>query len=241
MKNWAAHLLTVQNLDMRLAALETKYRTIPLEKERLKEEYRAAGEKVLASSAEVRKWEMFLKEKEAETAALDEKIKKIQIQSASVKKNSEYQALMNEIASTHAKKSEIESAQISAFDSLEAAKKALAEAETEKKTAERVAKTELQDLAETAEQIKAEALEVKKKRKEFAPLCETAVMEIYMRLRERDRMRKWLVPLADGSCGNCALRSTPQTINDVKKGNIICCDNCGSILYDPSAPIDGAE
>ena len=131
MKNWAAHLLTVQNLDMRLAALETKYRTIPLEKERLKEEYRAAGEKVLASGAEVRKWETFLKEKEAETAALDEKIKKIQIQSATVKKNSEYQALMNEIASTHAKKSEIESAQISAFDSLEAAKKALAEAETE--------------------------------------------------------------------------------------------------------------
>ena len=135
MKNWAAHLLTVQNLDMRLAALETKYRTIPLEKERLKEEYRAAGEKVLASGAEVRKWEMFLKEKEAETAALDEKIKKIQIQSASVKKNSEYQALMNEIASTHAKKSEIESAQISAFDSLEAAKKSLAEAETENATA----------------------------------------------------------------------------------------------------------
>lgn len=241
MKNWVSHLLTVQNLDMRLAALETKYRTIPIEKERLKEEYRAAGEKVISFTANVHKWENLIKEKEAEAGELEAKIKKIQIQSATAKKNSEYQALMNEIASTHAKISDIESVQIDAIDKLEAAKSALADAEAEKKTAERVAKSELQDLAETAEQIKVEALEVKKKRSQFVPMCDSAVMEIYMKLREKNRLQKWLVPLTDGSCGNCALRSTPQTINNVKKGQVVCCDNCGCILYDPSVPADGLE
>lgn len=241
MKNWVSHLLTVQKLDMRLAALETKYRTIPLEKERLKEEYRAVGEKVLALTAQIHKWENSIKEKEAAAGELEEKIKKIQIQSATAKKNSEYQALMNEIASTHAKISELETSQIEAIDALEESKKLLAKAEEEKKAAERCARTELQDLAETAEQIKVEALQVKKQRKEFAALCEPAHLELYGRLREKDRSRQWLVALNNGACANCALKITPQTLNEAKKGQLTTCDNCGCILYDASAPSDYQE
>ncbi|MBP5183328.1 MAG: hypothetical protein J6331_09920 [Lentisphaeria bacterium] len=235
MKNWVAHLITVQNLDMRLAALETKYRTIPLEKERLREEYRAVAEKVLALTAEIHKQEALVKEKETAVKELEEKIEKIRIHSATVKKNSEYQALMNEIASTHGKISDIETEQLCAIDAVEESKKALALAEEEKRAAERSAKTELQDLAETAEQIKKEALEVKKQRREFAGLCEPSVLEMYSRLREKDRMRKWIVPLNNGACANCALKITPQTLNEAKKGLVTTCDNCGSILYDPSA------
>ena len=235
MKNWVAHLLTVQKLDMRLAALETKYRTIPLEKERLKEEYRAVGEKVVALTAEVHKQEALAREKETAVKELEAKIEKIRVHSATVKKNSEYQALMNEIASTHAKISDIETEQLGAIDAMEAAKKALSLAEEERSAAERTARTELQDLAETVEQIKQEALEVKKQRREFAGLCEPSVLELYGRLREKDRTRKWIVALNNGACANCALKITPQTLNEAKKGLVTTCDNCGCILYDPSA------
>lgn len=241
MKNWVSHLLTVQKLDMRLAALETKYRTIPSEKERLKEEYRTVAEKVISLTAAVHKYENSIKEKEIMENDLNEKIKKIQIQSATAKKNSEYQTLMNEIASTHAKISDIETAQLKDIDALEETKKALLAAEEEKKVAERTAKSELQDLAETAEQIKVEALQVKKQRKEFAALCEPAVLELYGRLREKDRTRQWLVALNNGSCANCALKITPQTLNEAKKGQLTTCDNCSCILYDPSAPSDYQE
>lgn len=241
MKNWVSHLLTVQKLDMRMAALETKYRTIPLEKERLKEEYRSAAEKVIALTGQIHQLESSVKEKEAAENDLNEKIKKIQIQSATAKKNSEYQALMNEIAATHAKISDIETEQLKDFDALEEAKKALAEAEEAKKAAERAARSELQDLAEAAEQIKGEALQVKKQRKEFSALCEPAVLEIYGRLREKDRTRQWLVAINNGSCANCALKLTPQTLNEAKKGLVTTCDNCACILYDPASPSDYQE
>ena len=234
MKNWVAHLITVQNLDMRLAALETKYRTIPLEKARLKEEYRAVGEKVLALTAELHKQEALVKEKETAVRELEGKIEKIRVHSATVKKNSEYQALMNEIASTHAKISDIETEQICAIDAAEETKKALALAEEEKRAAERTARTELQDLAETVEQIKVEALEVKKQRREFAKLCEPSVLDLYTRIRDKDRTRKWIVPLNNGNCSNCALKIIPQTLTEAKKGQVTTCDNCGCILYDPS-------
>ena len=43
MKKWTSDILTLQKFDMRLRDLEIKYRTIPQEKARMKEELEAAS------------------------------------------------------------------------------------------------------------------------------------------------------------------------------------------------------
>ena len=238
MKNWVTRILTVQKLDMRMHNLEVKYRTIPVEKERLVEEFQEAKKYLASCQAKIREVEKKLKEGEAASESLEEKVKKLQIQSTSVKKNDEYQAILKEIASVQGQMEELDSNQLALMDELDEARKAIPEAEGALKAAERTARSEMEELNALAGQIKEEALKVKKERKEFSSLCEKVVLEAYMRIREKDRSRPSVVPVKDGSCGNCSLKTPPQTANEAKKGLLTFCDNCGCILYDSDCPSD---
>ena len=97
MKNWVTNILTVQQYDMKLRDLETKYRTIPGERAKLREEYEAAKAQLAAARENAARVERAGKQTESEIAALNDKIRKSLTQSALVKKNAEYQALMTEI------------------------------------------------------------------------------------------------------------------------------------------------
>lgn len=238
MKNWVTRILTVQKLDMRMHNLEVKYRTIPVEKERLVEDYREAEKALAACQGKVREVEKKLKEGEVESEVLEEKVKKLQIQSTTVKKNDEYHAILNEIASVQEQISELDSRQLAFMDELDEARKAVPEAESALKAAERTAKSEIGELNALAAQIKEEALKVKKERRDFSSLCEKAVLEAYMHIREKDRGRPSVVPVKDGSCSNCSLKTPPQTANEARKGLLTFCDNCGCILYDSDCPSD---
>lgn len=238
MKNWVTRILTVQKLDMRMHNLEVKYRTIPVEKARLVEEFNEAQQLLAAAQAKVREVEKKLKEGEAESETLEEKIKKLQIQSTSVKKNDEYQAILKEISSVQGQIEDLDIRQLTLMDELDEAKKAVPEAEAACKAAERTAKSEMEELNALAAQIKEEALKVKKERRDFSSLCEKAVLEAYMHIREKDRSRPSVVPVKDGSCSGCSLKTPPQTANEAKKGLLTFCDNCGCILYDSDCPSD---
>ena len=87
MKNWVSNILTVQQYDMKLRDLETKYRTIPGERAKLREEYEAAKAQLAAVRENAVRLERAGKQAESDIAALNEKIRKNLTQSALVKKN----------------------------------------------------------------------------------------------------------------------------------------------------------
>ncbi len=235
MKKWASDILTLQQYDMRMRDLETKYRSIPQERTRLREELQAAADVVKTAREELLKQETAYKKLEAAIAELNDKNRKTQTQSAMVKKNAEYQAMMADIEATRGKISDLETEEIERIDRIDAAKKRLAEAEREYVAAERQTKEELADFDGLVETIKEEVLKIKADKKNFVKVVELNVLNAYRNILEKDKGRP-VVPITNGSCAHCLLKVTPQLSNQAKKGELVFCDNCSHILYDPNAP-----
>ena len=232
MKNWVTNILTVQQYDMKLRDLETKYRTIPGERAKLREEYEAAKAQLAEVRENAARVERAGKQTESEIAALNDKIRKSLTQSALVKKNAEYQALMAEIENSKARISELETRAIELMDEQETARKAVAEQEKMFAATQTEIREQLADFEQLIERIKQDALKLKAEKKGFITRVELNVLNAYQNILTRDK-GKPVVPIVNGSCGNCSLKVTPQTINEAKKGNLVFCDNCAHILYAP--------
>ena len=236
MKNWVSNILTVQKYDMKLRDLETKYRTIPGERAKLREEYLAAKAQLAAVRENAARIELAKKQAESDIAALNEKIRKNLTQSALIKKNAEYQALMTDIETAKAAISEIETRVIELMDEQEAAVKAVAEQEKMFAATEKQIREELAEFEQLIETIKQDALKLKAEKKRFISRVELNVLNAYQNILTRDK-GKPVVPIVNGSCGNCSLKVTPQAINEAKKGLLVFCDNCSHILYDPDCEL----
>ena len=233
MKNWTATILTLQKYDMKLRDLETKYRTIPAERAKLREEYEAAKAELAAARENSAKADQNIKQAEANIAALNDKIRKTLTQSAMVKKNAEYQAMMSDIADAKVQIGDLETQIIGLLDEQEAAHKAAADQEKVFAAVDRQIREQLKEFEELIEFIKAEAVRLKTEKKGFVSRVELNVLEAYKNILTRDKGQP-VVPIVNGSCSNCALKVTPQVINEAKKGILVFCDNCSHILYDPN-------
>ena len=232
MKNWVTNILTVQKYDMKLRDLETKYRTIPGERAKLREEYEAAKAQLAAAREKVNRTDQAAKQNEAEIAALNEKIRKTLTQSAMVKKNAEYQAMMTDIETAKGQISELETRAIELIDEQENVRKELAGEEKAFAATERQIREELEEFKQLIEYIKVEAARLKNERKGFLPRVELNVLNIYQNILSKGK-GKPVVPITNGSCGNCSLKVTPQLVNEARKGMLVLCDNCSHVLYDP--------
>ncbi|MBO4649030.1 MAG: hypothetical protein J5806_12840 [Lentisphaeria bacterium] len=236
MKNWVSNILTVQQYDMKLRDLETKYRTIPGERAKLREEYEAAKAELAAVRENAARLERAGKQAESDIAALNEKIRKNLTQSALVKKNAEYQALMADIENSKRQISELETRVIELMDEQENARKAVAEQEKMFAATQAEIREQLADFEQLIERIKQDALKLKAEKKGFITRVELNVLNAYQNILTRDK-GKPVVPIVNGSCDNCSLKVTPQAINEAKKGLLVFCDNCSHILYDPDCEL----
>ena len=237
MKTWLSNILTLQEFDMKLRDLETKYLTIPGERRKLREEYEAAQAALAAAREKAAKTDQALKQTEAEIASQNDAVRKLLTQSALVKKNDEYQQMMQNIETAKGRVSELESRVIELLDEQEAARKAVADQEREFAVTDRQIREELAEFEQLVETIKADALKLKSEKKKFMPRVELNVLNAYQNILTRDK-GKPVVPIVNGTCGNCSLRVTPQLVNEAKKGNLIYCDNCSHILYYPEEPAE---
>ena len=194
MKKWTSDILTLQKFDMRLRDLEIKYRTIPQEKARMKEELEAASAVTRNAKEQQQKVERAIREIQSSIALLNDKIKKTQTQSTMVKKNTEYQAMLADIEATKEKISGLETREIGLYDELESAKKAVLNAEKDYSAAERAVKAELADFDTLVSEIKEEVLKLKADKKRFTTQIDLNVLEIYKRLLESDKKGRPVVP-----------------------------------------------
>lgn len=234
MKAWVTRILTVQQCDMKLRSLEVKYKTIPGERAKLKEEYLSAKQKVTDADSELKRLELEMKQTEGETASLEEKEKKALTQSALVKKQAEYQALMDEIAHLKERGSDLETKMLELMDQQETARKKLQEEQRNFTLVERQVKQDLAEFEELIAHIKEEVVRIRAEKKNFSKTVEMKVMDAYTNILTRDSGEP-VVPIVDGACRHCLIKVTPQCANEAKKGTMVFCDNCSHILYDPAA------
>ena len=227
---WIINLNNLQDKDLRIRTLESKLALIPKEKLELKNQAAANRQQVEDAKNSVLAAQMKLKQSESRINSHKEMIHKLETQSNMVKKNTEYQAMLQQIADYRKKIGEEESLGIALLDEIEAGKQKYREIAENTKYLNISLKSEFDDLDTLANDIKTELAALKTEREKLAAHVDSAVLSRYESLLKRAD-GKPLVPIKDGICGNCHLRITPQTLNSAMKSMVTFCDNCQHFIY----------
>ncbi len=224
-------LLVFQDRDQRRQSLETQIKHVPEEiaavRRRIEEE-RAGLEAVKGAWREA---EAKRKALETEIGAAEQKAARFRTQQLEVRKNDEYQALGNEIATVEAQVATLEEREIEALYAIDEAKKQLKAAEAT--LAETVAVQEgrirlLEEKAKTmGEQLAALQGDLAAAQAEVPE----AALATYVRIAKRVPLPV-CVALRDQKCLGCHLKVSSGVASDARAGSkIVNCDNCGRIVF----------
>ena len=229
---WVQNLLKLQDLDMEIRNLKLRLTMIPKEAEKLQQEIAKIEGKVKIAKEKKAAHDRELKQTEAEIAELNDKIGKLQTQSALVKKNTEYQAMLGSIAMLKNSISDLESKQLELMDTLAADDQAIRQAISDVKPETAGLREELKELAELFSDVKKRGRELLNQRPDLRSMVDSEILPRYEQILQKNTTTP-LVPVEIDKCGNCHLRLTPQTLNSARAGAITFCDNCMHIIYMP--------
>lgn len=211
--------------------MKIRLRDLPKEKHQAEKELEAEKTKIESAKTNIKETELEIKKVESKINGFKDKIKGFQDKSVLVKKNDEYRALMTEIETCKYHIEELETEQLGVMDKMEEQKKVLSNTEKAFKNIEIDVKETKEELDDLAASLESEIKKSMEQRKGLIEKVDSSVMPIYSRLIKKDG--EPLNPIKNGTCGNCHLKLTPQTLNDSKKGMITTCDFCGHLVYYP--------
>ncbi len=229
--SWVQRVLDLQEVDLEIRNLTTRLRMIPAEGETFKKIIVEAEARQKAATEVVKHLQLEQNQLESNAQAEVEKIGKLQQQSAMVKKNTEYQAMLAQIAEAKDKISLIETQILEVMDKQEKSQSDLVAVKRECAAEIENARAEYKELAELFNEVKAALAEAKKKREPLRHLIPAEVLTAYERLAVKPQGSPLTRIAEDGTCGNCHLRLTVQTIGDAKRGQVAYCDNCMHLIY----------
>ena len=230
---WIENLLELQNADLKIQGYKTRLEILPKEMMNLKAERDKTIAAVNQAAEDARKFERAAKAAESEIAALQEESKKLEQQSAMVKKNTEYQAMLSTIALNKQKISDLESKVIEYLEKFEEGKKNYRKVKASGEAALKDLKQEFDELGALATDLKQEIADLKAQRPALAIKIEQNLLRTYELLLKNKNAAAPLVPVTGGICGGCHMRVTAQTMTDMARGAVTQCDNCQHLVYNP--------
>ena len=213
MNEWITDLLALQDLDLKIRNLNLRIDTIPSEKKRLDSQVKDAVSDVEVAKDGLRRIERAIKENEGEIEKLNEASRKLLTQSAMVKKNNEYQAMMADIEAKKNAVSDIETKILELLDQAESAQQGIAAAEKELAVTQKSVKAEMADLVELKQELEEDIGEKLKLRKAYESKIDTQTLSVYHRLLEGGKGEP-VAMINQGVCSFCRLKVPPQTINN---------------------------
>lgn len=215
--------------------MESQLKAVPSDVARVEQKIAAEKAAIEAARAELRELEGKKKALELEIGSAEEKLGRYKTQQLSVRKNDEYQALGQEIATTQAQIGELEGRELEVMYSIDEARRKFAAAEAELKAnisghEERIRTLKERETSLAAE-LKAAQAEVAAARGPVEPL----------RLRAYDRIAARnmpvVVPIRGGKCGGCHLKVSSE-VESAARGKGVeptaalpTCDQCGRVVY----------
>ena len=188
-----------------------------------------------AAAEAAHKVEREIKSAESEIARLTDESRKLQQQSAMVKKNTEYQAMLNTVALNKNRIGKLEGDVIELLDKFEEEKARYRKIKAANDAAVKSARAEFEELIAFAGEIKQEIAKLQAARPSLVRGVDSDTLSRYNTLLKGRSGGIPLVKIENGICGNCHLRITPQAMNGIQKGVVTYCDNCQHIIYDEEA------
>ena len=227
------HLIDVQAIDQQIAALKADLESLP---KRIQEadaklagaraEVAAAKEAHLNNAKERKKLEL-------DVAQWKERARKYREQTAAVKTNEAYKALLHEIANAEAEAAKAEDAELAIMMTADDLDRRVKSAEARLREAETL-------IAAERDQIKARGVDEKKqleaalarRQQAIAPVPED-MRVLYDRIAKRHHGTA-LARVRDDQCKGCGLRVLPHVIQALQldtNEEVYRCESCGLILY----------
>jgi predicted nucleic acid-binding Zn-ribbon protein len=227
-------LIELEKVDREIGRLSDEVAALPKRVASIEE--KLAGHKAAAENAKaaIKNNEASRRKHEADIQSFQQKIVKYREQSAKVKTNEEYRALMHEVEFAEKEIGGCEDKILELMISLEAQEKAVKTADAELKTeAAEVEKEKAEARTRTTEDEKLLA-ELGSKRDSLRGGVSDSSLAHYDRVM---RQRKFAIAEARGQkCMACFVMLRPQLWEDLRTNEqIITCSSCGRILYyDPA-------
>lgn len=232
---WLEKLLRLQELDLRLRDLEARLRLLPREMSDMIAKRDAFAAATKAAQDDVRKAELAVKSGESGIESLQKENLKLQQQSALVKNNKEYQAMLAAVEQNKRKIGELEEQTLQLMDDLDAARKRAIKVAADNAAATSALKAEFDELVVFSGEVKKEIAKLQAERPAYLRSIDADTLRQYNVLLGGKTPSTPVVEVENGICGNCHLKVTPQTQNLLRKGEVAVCDNCQHFIYDAAA------
>jgi hypothetical protein len=226
-------LIRLQSIDSSIQELRSRIDKFPGISKALDEQLRSAQSGLDAAKEKVKSNQASRKKLETEIITVEAKISKYREQMLSVKTNEEYRALQHEI--DHAQKGirKVEDDILNLMQEAETSTGDIKAAEVRLKEDQQKVSIERGQLEEENKRDLSALDAYLKERKEIEASVSSDLLPRYERVRKH-RGGVAVAAARDYVCELCQVRIRPQVFQEIRKNDqIIACDACQRILYDP--------
>ena len=165
---------------------------------------------------------------EAQLADCEAQRDKFQGQTALVKTNAEYSALLREIDGMTQRISEVEEAILLGMEAIDEATSQLASIETDQRAIEQAQLGQVEKLRARLAEVESELVRRRAERAERLATVGPEAQALYEKVAKVHRTG--VARIKSGTCGGCHRSVQPQIINQVLAGELHACSNCQRIL-----------
>ncbi|HET9942840.1 MAG TPA: C4-type zinc ribbon domain-containing protein [Terriglobia bacterium] len=226
-------LIRLQTIDLDIQQLKIKIDLFPAISKALDDKLRDANGLVTSAQEKSKNNQATRKKLEGEVSGLETKISKYREQMLSVKTNEEYKALQKEIEHTQDSIRKVEDSILALMLEAESSQHEIRSAEGRLKEDQQLVNQERREL-EGEHQKDVSAMEsCVAERKELEAQISADLLPRYERVR-KFRGGIGISAARDYICEVCKVRIRPQVFQEIRKNDqIIACDACQRILYNP--------
>ncbi len=223
-------LLVLQETDRKIAKLQREIRDIPARKADIEKQLEGAKIKLSQAREALKKNAADLKQLEVEAGTHSEKIIKYKQQQMEAKTNDQYRAFLQEIAAAEKVISSLEDREIVLMEQAEAAKKVIAERETELKEEEGGVSEEKEMLEDRLKEVQEDLNALIADRGRITATVSPSLLAKYDRLFA-NKGDFAVVQVEKDHCSGCHMKLPPQVTNDaLNPAKLVICNFCGRML-----------
>ncbi len=224
-------LIDLQEVDVRIAALQAEVAALPAQVRQIEAKLAASKGRVEAVQATMKADESARRKHESDIQDQQQKIRKYRDQSLAVKTNQEYKALLSEIEQAETEIRKLEDKILDIMVAADARKEELKQAEAALKAGTAEIEREKEHARQQTAQDEKELADYSARRQELRSKVSDDSLRHYDRVLKLRHSALSAVH-DDQMCSVCRVMLRPQVFQDVMLGEeMVYCDSCQRILY----------
>lgn len=231
MKDTIKDLLTLRDLDKKLAHLNRRLKDGPRILDKRKAEFEESKKSVEKKRESIKSMQLTSKEREVDLQALEENIKKQETYLLGAKTNQEYSTIQGQIAKLKDDVGRVEEEILAAYEGVEAENKVLREMEQELAIQEKEFNAFRDETQRDLDAYNTEIETIRAKREDQIDAMNFEAVQLYEKVNNA-RDGDAVVSVEGHTCGGCYMTVTANDIARLRGMNqLVLCKSCQRILY----------